>query len=547
MTPIDADKFEELLCESNYDPGETAFIVNGFRKGFSIEYTGPTNRQDYSRNLKCRVGTPTDLWNKVMGEVKLKRTAGPFAEVPFNNFIQSPIGLVPKHEPGQSRLIFHLSYPEGNSVNHHCPKEKCSVSYPDFSLAVQDCIRQGKGCYMAKSDFKSAFKVLPISKDCWQWLVMMAVHPKTGQKMFFVEKTLPFGHSISCAHFQRVSDAIAHLQWWRTGSRPRNYLDDFLFIALLKTCANSLLQSFLDLCDLIKFPVSLDKTFWAEQVMVFLGILIDALNQRLGIPTEKIQKAIDQIEYILNSNKITVQQLQQLTGLLNFMGRAVVPGRVFTRRMYAKAPGLKQHHHLRVDKELKGDCKMWKQFLLHPSAVARPFVDFDLVVEAEEIGFFSDASRAEHRGIGIFWFPSWAQQFWDPGFIQACDPSIAFCELYALVVGVHLFKEQLQGRNIKVRTDNLSVVQMVNQTSSSCRLCMILLRKLVLVSLQHNFKISAGHIPTKKNVLADSLSRGEWARFWDNAPQGTMKTPLELPAELWPVPLVWWTDTNFTF
>ena len=47
-------------------------------------------------NLKFRVGNPTILWNKVMKEVGLGRYAGPFKQIPFNNYIQSPIGLVEK-------------------------------------------------------------------------------------------------------------------------------------------------------------------------------------------------------------------------------------------------------------------------------------------------------------------------------------------------------------------------------------------------------------------------------------------------------------------
>ena len=47
-------------------------------------------------NLKLTVGNETILWNKVMKEVKAKRYAGPFTE----DFIQSPIGLVPKMVEG---------------------------------------------------------------------------------------------------------------------------------------------------------------------------------------------------------------------------------------------------------------------------------------------------------------------------------------------------------------------------------------------------------------------------------------------------------------
>ena len=67
-----------------------------------------------------------------MKEVKAGRYAGPFDEVPYDNFIQSPIGLVPK-AGGKTRLIFHLSFEfkgeDGGSVNGCNPKEKCSVQY----------------------------------------------------------------------------------------------------------------------------------------------------------------------------------------------------------------------------------------------------------------------------------------------------------------------------------------------------------------------------------------------------------------------------------
>ena len=61
-------------------------------------YTGPAKIRQYSQNLKLRVGSKIQLWNKIMKEVKLKWYAGPYDKPPFDNFIQSPVGLVPKME-----------------------------------------------------------------------------------------------------------------------------------------------------------------------------------------------------------------------------------------------------------------------------------------------------------------------------------------------------------------------------------------------------------------------------------------------------------------
>ena len=144
ITPVNAQNFEQLLNECNYDPKKTQYLVNGFINGFDIGYKGSTKVRRFAPNLKLRVGSTLELWNKVMTEVNLGRYAGPFNEPPFKFFIQSPIGLVPKDKCTKTRLIFHLSYPKkGNSVNSAIPKYMTSVKYPEFEEAVKLCLLAG--------------------------------------------------------------------------------------------------------------------------------------------------------------------------------------------------------------------------------------------------------------------------------------------------------------------------------------------------------------------------------------------------------------------
>ena len=170
-SPVNVKILKQLLEASNYDKNETNFLIDGFTNGFSIGYNGPEDVKITSPNLKFRqVGNPTILWNKVMKEVKEKRYTGPFESIPFDTYIQSPIGLVPKDGGKDTRLIFHLSYPrgKGTSVNANTPDELCSVQYPDFNEAVQLCLKEGKSCNIAKSDMKSAFRNLGIKKKHWR-------------------------------------------------------------------------------------------------------------------------------------------------------------------------------------------------------------------------------------------------------------------------------------------------------------------------------------------------------------------------------------------
>ena len=136
VTPINVEALQTLLKQTNYNRRKSKFLIQGFQQGFDIGYRGKTNRRDTANNLPLgEVGTNIDLWNKVMQEVGAKRFAGPFSEhnFPFDNFIQSPLGLVPKDNGKQTRLIFHLSYDFkhlGNpSVNSCIPEAWCKVKY----------------------------------------------------------------------------------------------------------------------------------------------------------------------------------------------------------------------------------------------------------------------------------------------------------------------------------------------------------------------------------------------------------------------------------
>ena len=252
QTPVKADRLIQLIRDSKYDTKEIEFLEEGFKQGFDIGYESPEIRQSESNNIPLRVGSKTELWNKIMKEVKTKRLAGPFKKIPFKNYIQSPIGLVPKSGKDQTRLIFHLSYdfvkdakdPKDKSMNANTPKERCSVKYQDLDHPVRAFLRvsdqtaseaatasglvensEAVGCakkqsygrttqkpvYAGKSDLKSAFHLLPLSHSSYKWVVMKAQNPETLEWFYFMDKCLPFGVSISCSHFQRFSNELKYL------------------------------------------------------------------------------------------------------------------------------------------------------------------------------------------------------------------------------------------------------------------------------------------------------------------------------------------------
>ena len=338
VTPVHVEVLQRLLKESNYDEEETKFLVDGFTHGFDIGYEVPEIRTDTANNIPFQkgVGDKFELWEKIMKETKLGRYAGPFKDIPYENYMQSPIGLVPK-AGNQTQLIFHLSYQFKSGLgllNENTPKEKCSVKYHDLDYAVRTSFicrnsRNYRGkLYYAKTDLKSAFRILGLHPKCFKWLLMKAQHPVTGEVFYFIDKCLPFGSSISCSHFQHFSNALKHLLEFKVGRSMivTNYLDDFLFVSTSKEDCDFLVKSFLQLCEDLGVPVVMEKTEWGCTKMVFFGILLDGECMLLTIPEEKRRKALSWIVKMLDSKKTTKKELEKLAGLLNFLNHAVFPG-----------------------------------------------------------------------------------------------------------------------------------------------------------------------------------------------------------------------------
>ena len=134
----------------------------------------------------------------------------------------------------------------------------------------------------------------------------------------------------------------------------------FFFVAKSEERCNELVNIFLNICKRLSVPISDEKTEWACSSMVFLGLLLDRDLYKISIPQEKVDKAKKWLNLLIDKKKATVQELQSLAGLLNFLNRAIYLGHAFTRRMYSKFTGsmdtLKKYHHLHLDREFKDDC-----------------------------------------------------------------------------------------------------------------------------------------------------------------------------------------------
>ena len=286
----------------------------------------------------------------------------------------------------------------------------------------------------------------------------------------------------------------------------------------------------------------MNKTIFTTTELTFLGFLVNGKGGLVMVPLEKVEKAILLIDEFLKKGKrkTTIRRLQQLCGFLNFLGRAVVPGHAFTCRLYGHlSHKLKPHHHIRVSAEKKLDLLMWKQFLAHPSVFSSPFADFSKCLNPTAVDLYTDAAKGESRGCGGVCGTQWFFVGWDKEFLRTANPSIEYLELYAVAIGVILWIHKFKNSRIQLFCDNQSVVHMINNNTSLCKNCMILIRIIVLHGLIHNTKIGARFVRSKLNVRADAISRKNFQLF--HKLTNYMADPESQPihSQFWPMSKVW--------
>ena len=574
VTPIKIDVLEKFLKTEGYDPEKTSYLIWGFTLGFDIGYRGPLERQNYADNfpIKKGVGSETVMWNKLMEEIALQRIAGPFPCIPFKSFIQSPIGLVPK-AGNKVRLILHLSFDfsrgdsalfNAQSFNHYTDPELRTVKYRDLDYAIQTCMRlieeledseDSAGLFFTKTDLQSAFRLLPAIPWQRKFLIMKARNPITNNTFFFVDKCLPFGAHSSCKLFQEFSDALQFLveRHANKSFRVTNYLDDSLFVETNEENCLNLVSTFLNLCKLINCPVAQEKTEGPVQRIIFLGILLDGRNYTLSVPDDKRVAALGLLDTAINSKKAKVIFIQKLAGTLNFLSKAIVPGRTFTRRVYDNikltnkhGKTLSNHHHVQISAGFRRDCRVWRAFLYHITdevvGLCRPFIDIKKSVDARSLNFFTDSSHNAKLGFGGLFNNNWFVGQWGETFINEQQLSIAYLELFALTTGILLWGDKLKNARYIIYCDNESVVNMVNNLTSKCSQCMKLIRLIMYNSLIHNRRLWVQHVVSEANQLADALPRLKFQKFWSLVPPTMSKKPEILPESIWPVEKLWFQD-----
>ena len=529
ITPIHVDVLKQQL-KSHPNQNLVRKLCNELAEGARIGYNGPrVSRQ--ARNLPTAALNPSKVTENITKEVSLGRTAGPFDRPPLPNFQVSPLGIIPKKHTEKFRTIFHLSYPKtGDSINSFIDKEEFSLNYVTVDEAIKNIQLLGPNVFMAKTDIESAFRLFPVHRDDWELLGMC------WQGKYYFEKFLPFGLRSAPFLFNQLSEALEWILKEHCGiSFVCHFLDDFLIMesdldrARGKERCHTSLNSMLMAFKALGVPVSPGKTAGPANELEFLGIILDTAKYEARLPHDKLERLQEELKGWTTKKSATLVQLQSLIGSLNFACKVVPPGRPFLQRIINLTIGLKKpFHHVRLNQEFYLDIEMWQYFL--KSWNGKAFFLNNYWESSNELLLFTDASGS--LGYGGLFGPQWFQGAWQPHQVLGCENvSIAWQELYAIVVACAIWGKQWVRKRVLFKCDNLSVVHIINGKKAKCPKIMHLIRYLTLLTLQHNFYCRAEHVPGMHNEIADSLSRFQVSRFRQLAPWAN-SLPEQIPTSI---------------
>jgi hypothetical protein len=101
----------------------------------------------------------------------------------------------------------------------------------------------------------------------------------------------------------------------------------------------------------------------------------------------------------------------------------------------------------------------------------------------------------------------WFYTSWSEDFPQLSNANINVLELKTVLVAAKRWGPLWRGSHVLVRSDNFATVAAINNTTTRSSELLVIVKELFWLSVEHNFRLSAKHLPGILNVFSDHLSR----------------------------------------
>ena len=422
------------------------------------------------------------------------------------------LGAIPKSD-GTFRPITDCKRPLGLSINNYMSEIVTTFSYHSIDDVVS---LMSPGDYMATVDISSAYRSFSVHPDHWKF--QGVTWEIDGQQRFMLHTRVCFGLKNAPFLYTHLSNFVVRCMHRRGYLKVVNYLDDFIVIGNSFESCQEAQNMLIRLLISLGFYISWRKCTSPNTFTRYLGIDFDSISMTISLPSEKMEKLHQELNFFNGRRRATKRQIQRLCGILSQCGKVVKGARTFSRRVIDLLKGLSDGNpRITLTKGFCDDLEWWKEFSLLFNGTSC-CVQYNF---GEGPQLFTDASQ---NGYGITCGSDWqaggfnttnvpvglggltpSHEHWQN---ISCDTqNINVLELIPIWLALTRLGSQWANLHVICRTDNTQVMQCINKGVSVNFDAMVLRRKIFWLCVYHNIHLTSRHIRGVDNVVADKLSR----------------------------------------
>jgi len=280
------------------------------------------------------------------------------------------------------------------------------------------------------------------------------------------------------------------------------YLDDILIIANSATVATKQLLFTKATLRSLGFIISPKSSDYPSQIQQYLGFIINTVDMTISLPPDKLQTIKDKFAMALTRKTLPVRTWQQLLGYCTSTIPAIKYARFYSRGLQSclipaqitrKGPTVP----VPITSYARLDLHYWANLtVLNTTKSIIP----DQAVQM----LFTDSSDYGYGAV-CQGEPFWG--YWLPS--DFCY-NINVKELLAIQLAFSHFLAMFRNQTVLILTDNMACMfYLLKQGGTKCAHMTLITLEIYALAIEHNVTIMAKHIPGKKNITADLLSRME--------------------------------------
>ena len=232
----------------------------------------------------------------------------------------------------------------------------------------------------------------------------------------------------------------------------------------------------------------------------FVGTLFNSDNMTIGITSVRKCEILAELNKWRFKPTSTRKELESLIGKLQFIGNCVRASRVFIARLLNELRGMERGTVYDISDQARKDIQWWYDFVpKFDSTCIMWLLEYNTVDQVMAV----DACLSGAGGVA-------GKEYYRltfPKRLRKRNYNIVHLEMWAVIIAVRLWGDNITGKIITIRSDNEAVATIINSGRSFDHKLQGLLRELTWWLAHYNARVRSVHIAGKLNRLPDLLSR----------------------------------------